>query len=295
MPNKKNNRASRYAAPIGGIFIILCFFGFFSLISSSFRFTQSLLDNTDAKHAYEQQLLPVLMFDPPPFEDPATMRQIDLLMYSVWAAVLGDKRDIYEYDDNMSLIIPASDVDLAAYKLFGAGVTLSHDTFGDYDITYVYDIATKSYHVPVGALTGFYTPRVEEIVKKGDVIQLKVGYIPPANALNIDLSGKGNKERTADKYMTYELRKNKKEYFLYAMRDVEGATLPGGIVPVPDMLPGLGGGVGIEGDLEFLPQPESTPAPGTSDIAPGVSDTAPGASDIAPGISDTVPAGEVQG
>lgn len=219
----KNTRASRFAAPIGGVFIILCVIGLVSLISYCFSFTQGLLDNSNAKHDYENMLLPVVMFDPPPFENPTSMRQVDLLMYSVWSTALGSKRDVYEYDDNMSLVIPASDVDMAAFQLFGPEVVLSHSTFGDYEIVYLYDPTTKSYHVPVSALTGFYTPRVEEIVKKNDIIQLKVGYVPPANAMNIDLSGKGVDERKPDKYMIYELRKGKNSEYLYAIRDVEGA------------------------------------------------------------------------
>ncbi|MEG1686560.1 MAG: hypothetical protein RR276_01620 [Angelakisella sp.] len=217
---KKSGRASRYAAPIGGIFVVLCTIGFFSLIGGCFTFTRNLLDNSNTKRNYDSMLLPVVMFDPPPFENPTTLRTVDLLMYSLWSAALGENRDVYEYDDNMALVIPASDVEMAAFQLFGPEVELTHDTFGDYTITYYYDTTTKSYHVPVNALTGFYTPLVEEIYKKGDVMQLKVGYIPPATAMTIDLTGSGERKQTPDKYMIYELKKGKKEYYLYAIRDL---------------------------------------------------------------------------
>lgn len=259
----KNNRASRYAAPIGGVFIILCVIGFFSLLGSCFQFTRSLLDNSGAKLDYEKKLLPVVMFDPPPFENPASMRPVDLLTYSVWAAVLGDKRDTYEYDDNAAMVIPASDVDMAAYNLFGPGIGLTHSSFGDYEITYLYNEDTKSYHVPVSAMTGYYTPRVEEIVKKGDIVELRVGYIPPASVLNLDLTGKGETEQVPQKYMTYELRQDKKNYFLFAIRDSDvGSTAPGAMPPMTDDLLGDLDNTGVASEdpaeqMNLLPQSSS--------------------------------------
>ena len=239
MSSNASNKSSRnrYAAPIGGVFIILCIVGFFTVVAACFNLTRSILDNSSQKQEYEEMLLPVVMFDPPPFEDPVNLRDTDLLQYSIWATVLGEKRDTYEYDDDLSLVVPSSDVDMTAYHLFGPDVTLKHDSFGDYEISYYYEEATKSYHVPVTTMTGFYIPSVEEIVKKGDVIQLKVGYIPPNNALNVDFSGKGNSEPAPDKYMTYELHKGKDGYYLYAIKDVEGATfLTGSDAVLPDDL-----------------------------------------------------------
>ncbi|MEG1943544.1 MAG: hypothetical protein RR049_06970, partial [Angelakisella sp.] len=264
MPSKtkKSSRYSRYAAPIGGVFIILCVIGFCTLLVACFNLTRNILDNSNTKHAYEAKLLPVLMFDPPNFEDPKALRSVDLLMYSVWATVLGDKRDTYQYDDNLSLIIPASDVEMTAFNLLGPDVKLVHDTFGDYETTYLYDTATKSYHVPTTAMTGFYTPSVEEIVKSGDTLRLRVGYIPPATALNIDFSGKGDRGQKADKYKTYELHKGKNGYYLYAIRDVEGATLLTGSGANPLLNDALDeiNAFGNEAEtpvLEFLPTPSS--------------------------------------
>lgn len=307
---KKSNRYSRYAAPIGGVFIILCVIGFCTLVVACFNFTRSLLDNSNTKHSYETKLLPVLMFDPPPFEDPKTLRAVDLLMYSLWATALGDKRDTYQYDDNLSLVIPASDVEMTAFNLFGPDVALTHDTFGDYEITYLYDTATKSYHVPVTAMTGFYTPGVEEIVKDGDSLQLRVGYIPPATALNIDFSGKGDREQKADKYMTYEMRKGKNGYYLYAIRDVEGAKFLTGSDANPlldEMLDEINDldAAAQAPALEFLPSsssasvPESpastseddTPADENSDSSSASSEGDTDASES----SSTEPPAEVQG
>lgn len=255
----RHSRASRYAAPIGGVFIVLCVIGFFSLLNMTFNFTRNLLDNSNAKASYEARLLPVTMFDPPPFENPVNLRDVDILLYSLWATVLGDNRELYKYDDNMSLVVPASDVDMAAYNLFGPDVVLKHGTFGDYENSYLYDESTKSYHVPVVAMTGFYTPSVKEIVNHEGKIYLTVGYIPPETIMNVDFTGKDRHERTADKYMTYEMRKGKNGYYLYAIRDVEGAKLITGIDAGPQIDEYLEGlkeqeNGTPEEPLEFLPQ-----------------------------------------
>ena len=65
------SRRNRYAAPIGGVFIILCLVGFFTVASVCLNATKSLLDNSKAKQEYERMLLPVVIFDPVPFETPA--------------------------------------------------------------------------------------------------------------------------------------------------------------------------------------------------------------------------------
>ena len=69
-----------------------------------------------------------------------------------------------------------------------------------------------SYHVPIIAMTGFATPRVEKITAKQDSCELTVGYVPPTTVLSINYDSKGNLEESPSKYMLYELRKNGKEF-----------------------------------------------------------------------------------
>ena len=77
--------------------------------------------------------------------------------------------------------------------------------------------------------------------------------------MNVDFTGKDRHERTADKYMTYEMRKGKNGYYLYAIRDVEGAKLITGIDAGPQIDEYLEGlkeqeNGTPEEPLEFLPQ-----------------------------------------
>ncbi len=230
MEQSKRNRSARpaeelkfhknkYAAPVGGVFILLALIGLIALGAFCVQFTRSILDNSGEKEMFEDIITPVLMFDPVPFEKVSDTDPVFLLQSSLWSTMLGEKRDSYKFDALGRLIVPASDVDVTCARLFGPDVKLQHQTFGDYEVTYVYDDSTKTYYAPVNLQANQYMPSVERVVKKGDVFTLTVGYIPPANAWTQSKNGESN-EPVPVKEMIYELVKNKKSYQLVAIRDV---------------------------------------------------------------------------
>lgn len=232
-----SSRRNRYAAPIGGVFIILCFVGFFTVAGFCLDLTRSLLDNTRKKQEYETMLLPVVIFDPVPFENPVNIDNSSLLQYCIWATAMGEKRDQYEYDDSNMVVIPASDIDVTALRLFGPDVKLDHRSFGDMENSYFYEDDIRSYHVPIITMTGFATPKVEEINKtSGDVIQLKVGYVPPSSILDLNASGQ-LQDPEPQKYMIYELHRSKNGWYLYAVKATQDAgDMPGGdMMPLPEI------------------------------------------------------------
>ncbi len=244
-------RRNRYAAPIGGGFIILCLVGFFTVASFCLNTTKSLLDNSARKKEFERMLLPVVIFDPVPFENPVNIDNASLLQYSIWSTAMGEKRSQYEYDDADMMIIPASDIDVAAQQLFGPDVKLEHRSFGDLQDSYLYDEEIRSYHVPIITITGFATPRVEEINKiSGDTVELRMGYVPPSTILNLDEDGNlGNPE--PEKYMIYEMHKNRNGWYLYAIKDLPGngqlvtsdvmPDLPGEEISISEVVPEMAG------------------------------------------------------
>ena len=247
-------RRNRYAAPIGGVFIILCLVGFFTVASFCLNTTKSLLDNSARKKEFERMLLPVVIFDPVPFENPVNIDNASLLQYSIWSTAMGEKRSQYEYDDADMMIIPASDIDVAAQQLFGPDVKLEHRSFGDLQDSYLYDEEIRSYHVPIITITGFATPRVEEINKiSGDTVELRMGYVPPSTILNLDEDGNlGNPE--PEKYMIYEMHKNRNGWYLYAIKDLPGngqlvtsdtmPDLPGEEISISEVVPEMAGNAG---------------------------------------------------
>lgn len=209
---KKNRR--RYAAPIGGLFIVLAVIGVVTVVIVSIRMTVTFLDNDKEKEMFADLIRPVAMFDPGPFEDVHSIKMESLLRYSLWATIKSDKRGSYEYEESNELIIPASDVDVAAARLFGPDIELTHQSFGDYDITYLYEEEENIYSVPISAQLLVYEPEVVEITKDGEYLNLTVAYIPPATAWT-DQNGP-----EPDKYMIYVMTKSGDSYQIVAVRDM---------------------------------------------------------------------------
>jgi len=218
MSGKSAVKDVRKKAVIGAVFVILCLIGLYNVIAYCYGVTSNILQNTAQKEKFEKMLLPVVMFDPVEFEDPKTYDELAMMQSAIWSVLLGENRDNYQYGDNAQLIIPSSDIDVAAARLFGPDIKINHRSFGDYEVTYLYDEAIKSYHVPIVGLVSFYTPQVTEITKKDGEVILKVAYIAPQSVLDINPSGKSG-ESEPQKYVTYVLHKGSSDYYIYAIKD----------------------------------------------------------------------------
>lgn len=221
---RAHRRKYSAATPIGGVFILLAVIGLITVIVFGVRATENLIDNSKQKEEFERIILPVLMFDPVPFEDPNEMGNLPLLRASIWSAII-DNSEKYLVGDGNMVSVPQSDVDVACAKLFGSSVTLQHQGFEDYISMYSYDETTKTYYVPVD-VAALYTPQVEEITRNGDTFELLVGYIAPTNQWIQSLSG-DTTEPTPSKYMIYVLERVDGNYHLIAIKDPPDGVVPG--------------------------------------------------------------------
>ena len=212
-PNK--NKRRRYAAPIGGVFILLAFVGLVAVVLTSLNLTNQLLGNQADKERIEDIIRPLLMWDPPPFEDPADISPALLLHASMWAA-LGHQS--YPFNENQEMEVPASDLDVAATRLFGPGVTLQHRTFGDYEQSYYFDSVRQIYHVAATVQLFRHSPQVVSIERGESYYDVRVGYLPPQGAFTASLQGaRGIPE--PEKYMIYVMRRAGDTFQIVALRD----------------------------------------------------------------------------
>lgn len=223
---KRKNSRRKYpvAVPIGGFFVLLAVIGLITVITFGVRATENLIDNSKQKQEFENIILPVLMFDPVPFDDPNEMGDLALLRSSIWASII-DNNQKYSISDGNMVAVPQSDVDVACAKLFGPQVTLKHQAFEDYLSVYSYDEATKTYYVPVDAAM-LYTPQVEEITRNADVFELMVGYLVPDNQWMQSIKGEQTTP-TPSKYMIYELKKVDDHYQLVGIKEPPDGAVPG--------------------------------------------------------------------
>lgn len=212
--------------PISGLFILLAVIGVVSVVRFSFQLTERVLDNTPEKKKLEDIVLPVVMFDPPPFEKVEDIDPVQMLRFSLWSALTGEGRSSYVYGENGELIVPARDLGVAAARLFGPEVELQHQTFNDaIETTYYYDEKNNVYNVPVMAQLYVYYPSVRDIQRDGDYYNVIVDYIPPSSAWTAGMDG-GRNQPPADKSMVYVMRKVGSGYQIAALRDMPSDTVP---------------------------------------------------------------------
>ena len=218
-PLNKHKRRSKYALPLGGVFLVLAVIGLVSVAGFCIRLTNQIMDNTKEKSKFEDYLLPVVMFDPVEFDSPEHADPLFLLQSSLWGTLLSNT-DKYTYDESAMLVVPASDLDVYAAKLYGPEIKLQHQTIEDFDVTYPYDPETKTYGVPVMGQTSQYTPQVTKIEKKGDLYTLTVGYIPPGTLWEAAVGG-SKYEPEPDKYMIYQMKKVKDGYHILSIKGLD--------------------------------------------------------------------------
>lgn len=218
-------RKHKYVATVGMVLIALAVIGSIALCSVLITLGARLLDNTNQKEAFEWKVYPLLMFDPATFEDPKQLDEELLLKSALWATLF-ENRTKYSYDDFGYLLVPASDLDVAAKSLYGNNITLEHKTFAEgYDYTYTYYEETNTYTVPVMGQTASYTPKVVDIKKNGDIYTLIVGYVSPTTLWSV--SEEGSSEGVPDKYLYYDLEKiDRGSFIIKSVRTIPEDELP---------------------------------------------------------------------
>lgn len=215
----KNRRKRRYAAPIGGMFILLAALGVITVIYLSLSLTVRVLDNDQEKRMFENVVMPVVMFNPTPFETPSDIENDDLLNYSMWAALLGDRNDTFKLGENQELLVPARELNAAAAKLFGPNLTLEHHSFDYFDLSYYYDETISSYNVPGSVVFNVYKPLVETVTRNGEYYELNVGFMPTGVSWQTDFSGGGEGNTQPEKYMIFVMQKTNDGYRIAKVQD----------------------------------------------------------------------------
>ncbi|PWM23572.1 MAG: hypothetical protein DBX44_05515 [Oscillospiraceae bacterium] len=226
MNHSKRTRGSAAArrraisTPLGAAFLLLAAIGFVAVILFAVSTVHRLLDPTAKYERYARFINPVVMMDPVPFSRVENIEQNVIQQSALWAALTGENRGSYTYDDTGMLLVPASDVDVAAVKLFGPNVSIEHRSFEDTDASYLFDPEIDSYRVPLTAKIA-YSAEVVDVESNGDVVTLTVGYIAPGNVWSTDIrSGQGS-ETIPEKYMYYDLTEWSEGYYISAVRDAE--------------------------------------------------------------------------
>ena len=164
---------------LGGALVFFTIVGIISTFVGAVNLTKNLLDNSSKKEKYREFLTPVVMLDPVYFDSIAKSGQSFLIQSSLWHLIYTNGINYYSTDDIGSIMIPASDAEVAAVSLFGNTVELVHQSVGDITNLTTYTEDTKSYHLPLSAGLNCYSPLIDSISKSGDTVTVTVGYLAP--------------------------------------------------------------------------------------------------------------------
>lgn len=201
---QRHNRTALF----GALLIVFAIVGVIAAGASLFRLGTGLFSNAAEKERFEKLVLPLVVLDPPPFDSLGKAEQSTLIQAAIWNTLFNEDRVKYEDTAAGVLVIPATDVEAYARKLFGPDVALQHQTVGDIELSYQYDAETQAYIVPLMGRIQRYTPKVAEYEQRGDIYYVKVGYIPPGSVWNGGVDGEDNAAEP-DKYMQYLVEKQK--------------------------------------------------------------------------------------
>lgn len=205
----KNKGKNKLAFPIGIIAGILAIVGLITVINFTVDKVKDFTDKTAEKAEYEEMLKPVVMFDPDPFDDLTQADVSQLLNSAVWALLMSeDGADKYPYSEGetFGIVVPQEDIESCFVSLFGTEIDIaslySSIDMSEYEITY--DVALKSYILPITGVESAYTPKVYDIEKQGSSKILSVGYI--GNLAWAQIEDGEYSAPEPDKYMKITLR-----------------------------------------------------------------------------------------
>lgn len=212
----RKHKRNKAAMPVGIIVIIFAVIGLAAVIAGIVFGVGKLTDQSAKKAEYESFINPVIMFDPDPFDDVTKGKQDQLINAAIWALLKSDlDTSVYATDDG-NLSIPQKDVEKYFSKLFGPEAKPEHTSVTGLGYEFSYDSAKQVYIVPITGVEPIYTPRVFEISKKGNTVELLVGYLGSSQwsqAENGDMV-----EPEPDKYVTVILRESSDGYYVSAIR-----------------------------------------------------------------------------
>ena len=214
-------KSSRKMVIFGGAVMLFAVIGIVATIWFLSRTLMGVIGNDREKESFEWMITPVVLQDPPTFDDPGELIDSTIITAGVWRLIMNEDTSKYPADQMNFITVPQSDIEVQIKAIFG-DVKYTHQSVGDTELLIAYDEENKSYIFPAVPHVLAYTPEVQEIEEQGEFTVLTVGYIPPGPVWEGDVNGKKYRP-SAEKIMTYTLyRSEKGEWRLYSVKGTVG-------------------------------------------------------------------------
>ncbi len=217
VPENKTEAKKKVNFIIGILFTFFAVLGFVCSIVFCVNTVRNFADNTKQKNEFAEYIYPIVICDPAPFDESIKLRNDTMITAAIWDIILYEDKSKYtaEFD---YIIVPEVDIEQHATKLFGTGLSFTHDSILGSDIQFYYEPDIKSYRIPVNPKYFTYSPVVEDIQKSDNTYTLLVGYLSPSPSW---LTMTTDKKPTPDKYVKYIVTEQNGAKYLSAIQQVE--------------------------------------------------------------------------
>lgn len=166
-------------------------------------------DTSEQERHFEEFIMPLVACDAPTFDGAGSLNEDVIITAACWDIIFNPSV-YYEYTGGV-YSVSYLDIDRRIAKLFGPGLTYTHKTVGDTELSFEYDEETGMYQIPAFPRSPAYYPEITGMAQADNGTELTVCYrLPVTNWIpSID---------TVEKTMIYTVVPTDTDYNVTAIR-----------------------------------------------------------------------------
>lgn len=174
----RNVSFSHAAQTVFGLFVLV--FTIIGIIATGFKIAEVIensKDTSEREEYFEDFLMPLVASDAPIFDGASSLNEDVVIAAACWDIIFNPSV-YYEYSGG-NYKVSYIDIDRRINKLFGPGLSYTHKTVGDVEISFDFDENTGMYTIPAFPRSPAYYPEVTSFVENNGVIEVTVDYKLP--------------------------------------------------------------------------------------------------------------------
>lgn len=206
-----------YRVVFACVMLILAIAGVTGLLSALSR-TAAVVSNSPSNAKYGSYIAPVVMHDPPPFDDSSHLDANVKIAASIWRNIFQKGASTYkEIDADGLTLMPASDVQSACTELFGPNATINTDesVHGQF---FSHTAGDDCFHIRATSNAASLVPHVDDITEDNEALNLVVSYFS-RDEKKLKVGDNKAAAPSPVKRMVYNLRLNEgsKKYYIHSV------------------------------------------------------------------------------
>ncbi|MCD7846755.1 MAG: hypothetical protein LUG49_01780 [Oscillospiraceae bacterium] len=166
-------------AVFGLVVLGFAIFGIVTAVIDYRAYVESRNDNSALINSLERLVLPLSAADVPSFENTSLLNQDVIITAACWDVILNPSSTYTS--ENGYYSISYFEIDSRIIKLFGSGLSYTHGTVGDEELSFEYDESTGMYSIPVSPRSMAYYAVVQDIEATDDGYTIQIAYYMPIN------------------------------------------------------------------------------------------------------------------